>query len=304
MESINLFSMKSILIMAAGNGSRYGTLKQFDEMGPNREFLFEYTLYDAISSGFDQVVIVTKQEHVDTLNDYLNERLPGNVKLDVVPQELSDLPKGSVAGSNRAKPWGTAHAVWVARNVIDNGFVVANADDYYGRESMRLAMDFIHSNTDASTFASVPYKLSETLSPEGSVTRAICKVEGAYLKNIVEVKEIREEGEKIIDRETSQVFTGEEVTSMNLWVFGPMVFNLLETDLLEFVNSPNTKDQDEIFIPKQVQHWIERGKARVRLTGAGKGWFGVTYANDKKRAMDHLAERTRLKDYPAPLWKR
>jgi len=296
--------MKSILIMAAGNGSRYGTLKQFDEMGPNGEFLFEYTLYDAISNGFDHVVIVTKKEHIDTLSEYLNTRLPKDVKLDVIPQNLSDLPTRSNLKSTRQKPWGTAHAVWVARNVIDNGFVVANADDYYGRESMRLAMDFIRTNEDPSEFASVPYTLSETLSPEGSVTRAICKAEGYYLKNIVEVTEIREEGERIIDKDTSQIFTGEEVTSMNLWVFGPEVFKLLEEDLLEFVNSPNTKDSDEIYIPKQVQRWIELGKARVRLTGAGKGWFGVTYANDKKRAMDHLAERTQHKDYPAPLWKR
>ncbi len=296
--------MKSILIMAAGMGSRYGTLKQFDEMGPNREFLFEYTLYDAISNGFDHVVIVTKKEHVETLNEYLSFRLPKDVKLDVVPQELDDLPKGCNPESNRTKPWGTAHAVWVARNVIDNGFVVANADDYYGGVSMRLAMDFIRSNKEASQFASIPYKLSDTLSPEGSVTRAICVAEGSYLKNIEEVRQIIKEGEEIIDKETSRLFTGEEVTSMNLWVFGPRVFNLLEKDLIEFVNSPETKEEDEIYIPKQVQNWIENGQATVRLTGAGKGWFGVTYANDKKRAMEHLAERTRLKDYPAPLWNR
>ena len=296
--------MKSILIMAAGMGSRYGTLKQFDEMGPNREFLFEYTLYDAISNGFDHVVIVTKKEHVETLNEYLSFRLPKDVKLDVVPQELDDLPKGCNPESNRTKPWGTAHAVWVTRNVIDNGFVVANADDYYGGVSMRLAMDFIRSNKEASQFASIPYKLSDTLSPEGSVTRAICVAEGSYLKNIEEVRQIIKEGEEIIDKETSRLFTGEEVTSMNLWVFGPKVFNLLEKDLIEFVNSPETKEEDEIYIPKQVQNWIENGQATVRLTGAGKGWFGVTYANDKKRAMEHLAERTRLKDYPAPLWNR
>lgn len=294
--------MKSILIMAAGNGSRYGTLKQFDEMGPNGEFLFEYTLYDAISNGFDQVVIVTKKEHVETLSEYLNARLPEGVKLHVIPQDLNDLPKGSNCDSTREKPWGTAHAVWVARIVIDNGFVVANADDFYGRESMRLAMDFILTNQDISQFASIPYKLSDTLSPEGSVTRAICKSEGSYLKSIVEVSEILREGEEIIDRETSLVFTGEEVTSMNLWVFGPKVFTLLEKDLVEFVNSPETEDRDEIYIPKQVQQWIEQAKARVKLTGSGRGWFGVTYANDKKRAMDYLAERTRLKDYPAPLW--
>ena len=303
MKSFKLFSMKSILIMAAGNGSRYGTLKQFDEMGPNREFLFEYTLFDAIGNGFEHVVIVTKKEHVETLREYLNARLPEDVRLDVIPQELSDLPKGTQVRSSRHKPWGTAHAVWVARNFIDNGFVVANADDYYGRESMRLASQFIDSNKDPFQFASIPYKLSETLSSEGSVTRAICLAEDSFLKNIVEVREILREGENIIDRETSRVFTGEEVTSMNLWVFGPKVFSLLEKDLLEFVNSPDIGSEDEIYIPKQVQHWIEHGQARVKLTGAGTGWFGVTYANDKQRAMDHLAERTRLEDYPTPLWR-
>ncbi len=303
MKSFNSFSMKTILIMAAGNGSRYGTLKQFDEMGPNKEFLFEYTLFDAIHNGFEHVVIVTKKKHLKTLSDYLSARLPKNVRLDVVPQELSDLPKGAQINSRRNKPWGTAHAVWVARNFIDNGFVVANADDYYGRESLHLASKFIDSNKEATQFASVPYKLSDTLSSEGSVTRAICQVEDSFLKTIMEVKEIFKEGERIIDRETSRVFTGEEVTSMNLWVFGPRVFSLLEKDLLEFVNSSKTGNEDEIYIPKQVQHWIKGGQARVKLTGAGKGWFGVTYAKDKQRAMEHLAERTGLMDYPAPLWK-
>ena len=295
--------MKSILIMAAGNGSRYGTLKQFDELGPNQEFLFEFTLFDAVKSGFNHVVIVTKKEHVDTLREYLSNRLPNHVALDVVSQDLTDLPEGSNFMSGREKPWGTAQAVWAARGVIKNEFVVANADDYYGSESMRLAMDFIRSNQDERQFASVPYRLADTLSPEGSVTRAICKTKDSYLKNIVEVKEILKEEEKIIDRETSTVFTGEEVTSMNLWVFGPEVFPLLEKDLLEFVNSPETKQDDEIYIPKQIQHWIENEQARVKLTAAGSGWFGVTYANDKQRAMDHLAERTRFTDYPAPLWK-
>lgn len=303
MESIDTYSMNSILIMAAGNGSRYGTLKQFDELGPNKEFLFEFTLFDAISSGFDHVVIVTKKEHVDTLRAYLGPRLPKNVQLDVIAQQLSDLPKGSKFINERHKPWGTAHAVWVARDVIHNGFVVVNADDYYGKESMQLAMDFIMSSPKADEFASVPYKLGDTLSPEGSVTRAICREEQSYLKNIVEIREILVENGSIIDRETSQSFTGEEVTSMNLWVFGPRVFTLLEKDLLEFVNSEETTDSDEIYIPKQVQKWIQAGQASVRLTGAGKGWFGVTYANDKTRAMNHLANRTRLKDYPSPLWK-
>ena len=296
--------MNSILIMAAGNGSRYGTLKQFDELGPEGEFLFEYTLYDSISSGFDHVVIVTKKEHVESLDHYLRNRLPNEVRLDVVAQELTDLPEGANFQGERQKPWGTAHAVWVARNVIHNEFVVANADDYYGRESMRLAMDFIRFNRDEYRFASVPYRLSDTLSPEGTVTRAICMAEGGELKTIAEIKEILDEGNGIFDRETNKSFTGDEVTSMNFWVLGPRVFKLLERDLTEFVNSEETGDKDEIYIPKQVQKWIAGGEARVELTGAGKGRFGVTYAKDKERAVSHLEERTRQKDYPRPLWSR
>lgn len=296
--------MSSILIMAAGRGSRYGTLKQFDELGPNKEFLFEFTLFDAISAGFDHVVLVTRKQHVDSLRHYLESRLPEHVRLDVIPQEISDLPARSDFSGVRQKPWGTGHAVWVARNVIDGMFVVANADDYYGSESLWLAMEFIRSLPDSSEFASVPYRLSETLSPEGSVSRAICHAEGAYLKNIEEVKEIQMSGGNLIDRETSRQFSGEEVTSMNFWVFGPKVFDLLERDLLEFVHSPEAGAGEEIYIPNQVQVWIRKGEARVRLTGAGSDWFGVTYANDKQRAQENLAKRTDLKLYPSPLWKR
>jgi dTDP-glucose pyrophosphorylase len=296
--------MKSILIMAAGNGSRYGTLKQFDQLGPNEEFLFEYTLYDAISAGFDHVVIVTKKEHVNNLREYLSSRLPEKVTLDVISQEISDLPEGVRYSFERNKPWGTAHAVWTARNVINGSFVVANADDYYGSDCMRLAMDFICSGPDALEFASVPYKLSETLSPEGSVSRAICIADEDYLESIDEVAEILRVGDEIYDKETSKQFSGEEVTSMNFWVFGPAIFDLIEKDLVEFINSGQTDEKAEIYIPKQIQSWIEKGKARVRLTGSGSDWFGVTYAQDKIRAVKSLKEQTESKLYPSPLWNR
>lgn len=290
--------------MAAGNGSRYGTLKQFDQLGPHDEFLFEYSLYDAVSAGFDHVVIVTKKEHISNLREYLSSRLPEKVALDVIPQEISDLPEDVKYEIERSKPWGTAHAVWTARNVIDGPFVVANADDYYGSACMRLAMDFIRSDPDAVEFASVSYRLSETLSPEGSVTRAICIAHEGYLQNINEVKEILKVGEEIYDKDTSTYFTGEEVTSMNFWVFGPAIFDLIEKDLAEFVKSDQTDEKTEIYIPNQIQTWIEKGKARVRLTGSGSDWFGVTYARDKIRAMESLKKYTESKLYPSPLWNK
>ena len=289
--------------MAAGNGSRYGALKQFDELGPNNEFLFEFTLFDAISAGMDHVVIVTKKEHVDDLRDYLGGRLPDHVKLDVVAQELDDLPTGSNFKGDRKKPWGTAHAVWTARDVLQNRFVVTNADDFYGAESMRLAVEFMQDSEDPREFASIPYKLKDTLSPEGSVTRAICNTLGDYLSTIEEVQEILRLEDGIVDLASSTKFNGEEVTSMNFWVFGPEVFPLLEKDLREFVNSPETGDRDEIYIPKQVQQWIKNRQARVRLTGAGSDWFGVTYAKDKERAVERLKSLSNH-HYPAPLWKK
>ncbi len=296
--------MKSILIMAAGSGSRYGALKQFDELGPCGEFLFEYGIYDAVACGFDHVVLITKKHYVSDLSTYLRERLPDEVKLDVLAQEVSDLPDGAGLSFEREKPWGTAHAVWTARKVIRGPFVVVNADDYYGRRSFELAAEFIGEQDEMSDFGLVPYRLSETLSTEGSVSRAVCRQNGDYLEDIVEYLELIRDEAGIVDLQTGSRFSGEELVSMNFWILGQEVFKLIEKDLVSFVASGDARSRGEIYIPKQVQQWMSRGKVRVRLTGSGSDWFGVTYANDKSRAMEQLRERTFKNFYPSPLWKK
>lgn len=295
--------MKTILIMAAGNGSRYGTLKQFDELGPCKEFLFEYSIYDALECGFDHVVIITKESHVTELQSYLRERLPERVRLNVLAQEVSDLPENSNFSGARQKPWGTAHAVWTARELIHGSFVVVNADDYYGRKSFQLAGEFMEGTRELSEFGLVPYRLSDTLSIEGSVSRAICNQEGAYLKDIVEYMELVKDEDGVVDLDSGCRFSGAEVTSMNFWILNHSVFALIEEDLLSFVRSAGASGQ-EIYIPKQVQQWMVAGKIKVRLTEPCHDWFGVTYANDKRKAVHELAIKTEKNIYPSRLWKK
>jgi len=293
----------TLLIMAAGSGSRYGALKQFDGLGPDGEFLFEFLIYDALAAGFDHLVLITKREFVEDIGNYLQTRLPATVRIDVLAQEQGDLPTGVSMPPGRKKPWGTAHAVWVARNHIDGPFAVANADDFYGREAINNTIRFLQSNRNRLTFGSVPYTLRETLSSEGSVSRAVCMEEEGYLRRIVEYKEIVQDEKGIRDLESGDVFTGEEVTSMNFWVFYPEVFALIEQDLIAFFKEENNLDTEEVYIPKQAQQWIVENRARVRLTPACDDWFGVTYANDKSRARERLLRMTEQGHYPSPLWK-
>ena len=294
--------MKSILIMAAGNGSRYGTLKQFDELGPVGEFLFEFSVYDAIAEGFDQVVLITKKEHVDILHSYLHQRIPNSIQLDVLAQQVNDLPEGVLFKGTRDKPWGTAHAVWTARKVIRGPFVVINADDYYGRTSMKRAVDFIARNREKLVFGSVPYILSETLSKEGSVSRAVCLAKDDSLSHIVEYLEIIKNEKGLFDLETNQAFSGDELTSMNFWIFTPEVFTLINRDLEYFINSISTENSQEIYIPRQIQKWISAGEAEVKLTDTADNWFGITYRNDKEKARKELLSKTDDGAYSSPLW--
>lgn len=169
----------TLLLMAAGSGSRYGKLKQFDDLGPNGEFLMEFAISDALKNGFDHIVLITKKENVSFLDDYLRGRLPANIQLDVLAQELTDLPEGCTFEGERTKPWGgTAHAVWTARNVINGPFAVINADDFYGQPAYENAANFMRAHKDDNTYALVGYTLKNTLSDHGSVSRGVCKVDG------------------------------------------------------------------------------------------------------------------------------
>lgn len=292
----------TLLLMAAGKGSRYGKLKQFDDLGPNGEFLMEFSIYDAISNGFDHIVVITQKDNVEFLQGYLSERLPSHVSLDVLAQELTDLPAGARFAGERPKPWGTAHAVWTARNVITNPFVAINADDYYGQEAYARAAAFIRDSQAPDAFGLVAYTLKDTLSPHGSVSRGVCSQEGSSLVSVDERIEIEDREGQIRDADSGLTFTGNELVSMNFWVCQPSIFPKIESDFRKFLSTAEDPTKGEIYLPFVIQDMLRTGSARVEVIPAESQWFGVTYAADKERAVKALEELAEAGKYPAPLW--
>ena len=296
--------MKTLLIMAAGNGSRYGALKQFDNLGPEKEFLFEYSIFDAIESGFDHIVVITKREFVTEISSYLQKRLPKNIKIDVIEQVLEDLPKGTDQKFDRLKPWGTAHAVWSARNHIKNGFAVLNADDFYGKGAFEKAAEFLQNNKSDDQYGLVSYYLNDTLSDHGTVSRGICEAENDQLLKISELLEIgKNKDGSIIDFNTNTNLTGEEPTSMNFWICYPSFFEEIEKQFTAFLKDEQLVAKGELYIPLAIQKMIENKLIQVKLTAANSTWFGVTHAADKEMALKILKQKTDDKQYPTPLWK-
>jgi NDP-sugar pyrophosphorylase family protein len=292
----------TLLLMAAGRGSRYGKLKQFDGLGPNEEFLMEFSIYDAIESGFEHIVVITQKDNVEFLDKHLRNRLPESVKVDVIAQELSDLPEGSSYEGQREKPWGTAHAVWSARNVINTPFAVINADDYYGKNAYKNAAEFISSNKDNDHYALVAYTLSDTLSEHGSVSRGVCERDGNKLLSVVETIKITRQNGTVVDLETGQEFSGDELVSMNFWVCRPSIFPQIEEDIRDFLKDERNIAGSEVYLPFVIQEMLQQEKTSVNVIPSDSKWFGVTYADDKEKAVHQLKDMTSNGHYRAPLW--
>ena len=291
----------TLLIMAAGNGSRYGALKQFDGLGPSGAFIMEYSMYDAIESGIKHIVIVTKKENQADTAQHFATRLPQDVTLDVVAQELTDLPEGIAAPLERKKPWGTAHAVWAARHVIDGPFVVINADDFYGREAFRAAADFMRGQDRENAFAIVAYALGGTLSTYGSVSRGICSVENGQLVSVEEHLSLQAVDQQVVDEPTGHEFSLDTPVSMNFWICRPMIFGVIEEQIRGFFTD-EAYLTSEVYIPKMIAHLLETAKIDVAALQTNSPWFGVTYAEDKQDAQNRLAQYHREGLYPETLW--
>jgi len=289
--------------MAAGRGSRYGKLKQFDDLGPNGEFLMEFSIYDALQNGFDHIVVITQKSNVDFLREHLEDRLPTDVRLDVLAQELSDLPQGLYYDGPRPKPWGTAHAVWTARAVIQNPFVVINADDYYGKNAYRHAAEFIRHSESDHPFALVAYTLNDTLSEYGTVSRGVCEQDGDRLKGVVERTKLARENDAVVDQDSGLSFTGKELVSMNYWVCDPLIFDHISMAIEAYFEATDDLESGEVYLPFVVQDMLQAGAVDVQVLAANSQWFGVTYSDDKEKAVAVLDEMTRAGDYPAPLWE-
>ena len=292
----------TLLLMAAGSGSRYGKLKQFDDLGPDGEFLMEFAMYDAIQNGIDHIVVVTKKENVSFLEDHLEGRLPSNVKLDVLAQEITDLPDGVSFTGERPKPWGTAHAVWTARNVIDQPFCVINADDFYGQSAYANAADFMREYPQDNYYALVGYTLKDTLSEHGSVSRGVCTTDGDNLLSVDERLKLEQQGDKVIDSDSGLEYTGDELASMNFWICRPQIFDVIETEFREFLADDHMIKSSELYIPRTIQNLLQQGLVTVKVVPSQDNWFGVTYASDREMAVASLQEKTNNGKYPSPLW--
>jgi NDP-sugar pyrophosphorylase family protein len=289
--------------MAAGSGSRYGKLKQFDELGPAKEFLMEFSIFDAISVGFTHIVVITKAANQSFLQEYLSKRLPQKIALDVLVQDINDLPEGIKLDSKREKPWGTAHAVWTARNVIQSEFVIINADDYYGKQAFEGAAHFIKNNNAKNIYALVGYQLKDTLSEHGSVSRGVCSVEEEHLISIEEHTKIEAVDEKIIDEDSGRILDPDTIVSMNFWICNPSIFNYIETYFKNFLSIPENLEKSEIYLPFVAQEMMANGLIDIHVISSNSEWFGVTYYEDKAEAVNTLAQLTKNGKYPTPLWK-
>ena len=289
--------------MAAGSGSRYGKLKQFDDLGPADEFLMEFSIFDALKNNFNHIVVITKAANKSFLESHLSNLLPSDVKLDVLVQEINDIPEGVYLDTKREKPWGTAHAVWTARHVIKGCFVIINADDYYGQNAFEGAANFIKNNTSDNTFALVAYNLKNTLSKFGSVSRGVCEVENNHLKSIIERTQISEKGSQIIDEDSGVTLDPNAAVSMNFWICNTSIFKYIETYFSTFLKDSNNLEKSEIYLPFVTQEMMENGHISVKVIEAQSEWFGVTYYDDKDIAVQTLSELTQKGAYPTPLWK-
>jgi len=291
-----------LLVMAAGSGSRYGKLKQFDDLGPNKEFLLEFSIYDAIQNGFNHIVLITKKENKDYLNDYLRPRIPSNIKIDVIVQEVSNLPNSIPADPNRIKPWGTAHAVWCAKDVIKTGFAIINADDFYDKNAFKNAANFLKSNPNKSTYALITYKLKNTLSEFGTVSRGVCKEKDGKLTSIIEHLEIQRKEDIIIDHNSGNTLDEEDFVSMNYWVCNESIFCYLEEYIIKMHNELGNIEKDEIYLPFAAQNLLQDNIIEIKVLDSQSKWFGVTYAEDKIAAVKNLKQYTDNGEYPSPLW--
>jgi UTP-glucose-1-phosphate uridylyltransferase len=296
----------TLLILAAGMGSRFGGLKQVEPVGPNGEAIIDYSIYDAIKAGFGKVVFVVRESFADAFKDKFDPKLKGKVEVEYVYQELENLPEGFSVPDGREKPWGTAHAILVAKNVIKEPFCALNADDFYGYNAYRVMAEFLTQSVNPTEYSMVGYKLKHTLSEYGSVSRGICKVdENDFLQKIVETTKILKKEDKVISVEpdgSEKELTGEESASMNIWGFTSSVFPVLEEKFIEFLEKKGSELKSEIYIPSVVFEMIRDKKATVKVLKADSPWFGVTYKEDKPRVVARLKKLIEAGDYPEKLF--
>ena len=303
----------TLVILAAGMGSRYGGLKQLDAVGPSGETILDYSVYDAIQAGFTKVVFIIRHDFEDEFKQKVVSKFQDKIKIELVYQSLTDLPCGYTLPEGREKPWGTAHAMLTTKDVVHEPFCVINADDFYSRNAFVKAHDFLASgeagraeSSEALQFAMVGFKLANTLSDNGSVARGVCETDASdNLVKIEELLKIFKTAEGAEDRPEAgepRALTGNEPVSMNMWCFTPEIFDFLEEQFATWLDRNIGVEKSEFLIPTEVDVLIKAGKAKVKVLHTDAKWFGVTYKEDKPVVVASIEELVKSGAYPASLF--
>ncbi|HTU01613.1 MAG TPA: NTP transferase domain-containing protein [Candidatus Sulfotelmatobacter sp.] len=286
----------TLLVLAAGMGSRYGGLKQTDPVGPSGETMLDYAVFDAVRAGFARVVFVVGRESEGAFRSSVASKYAGRIASGLVVQAVEDLPDGRVPPPGRIKPWGTGHAVWCARAAVTGPFAVANADDFYGASSYARLSGFL-GRARGPSYAIVGFSLANTLSESGTVSRGVCRVEGDRLASIVEERAIARS-----DVGPGRRFSGTEIVSMNLWGFTPAVFEGLGAGLRAFLEERGRDAEAEFYLPVAVSDLVAAGRATVEVIASKDRWFGITYRGDRARAVAAIDDLVRRGSYPRRLF--
>lgn len=298
----------TLFVLAAGMGSRYGGLKQLDGLGPNGETIMDYSIYDAIRAGFGKIVFVIRESFAKDFQAVVIDKFKDLIETAVVFQDITNVPEGFSYNPDREKPWGTNHAVLMGKDVIKEPFAVINADDFYGKESFQILADFLTSvSGKQNEYCMVGYRVGNTLSESGAVSRGVCVVdENQLLQNVVERTHIEEKGGSIIYLDEK----GEEVAiasttpvSMNMWGFTPDYFDYSMEFFKQFLTENGDKLKSEFYIPLAVNNLIVEGKATCKVLDTPSKWFGVTYAEDRPQVVLKINELIRKGIYPEKLYK-
>jgi dTDP-glucose pyrophosphorylase len=296
----------TLLVLAAGMGSRYGGLKQLDQVGPSGETIIDYSIYDAIRAGFGKIVFIIRKDIEAAFKESVGKRYEGKIAIEYAFQELNKLPAGFSVPPQRQKPWGTGHAVLCARDVIHEPFAVINADDFYGADGYRLLADYLNHAKDGAKadYCMCGFILRNTLSDNGTVSRGICKITNGYLTSVTEMTKIERNGNaaRNIEDGAQCDLSGDEIASMNMWGFTPSLFEHLERLFIEFLQVSGQQEKSEFYIPSVADTLIKANKAEVKVMESRDSWFGITYREDKDNVVESIRTLVAKGVYPNKLF--
>jgi dTDP-glucose pyrophosphorylase len=300
----------ALLVLAAGMGSRYGGLKQIDPVGPSGEVIMDYSMYDAIKAGFGKIVFVIRGAFEEAFRKNIGDKLKGLVEVEYVYQELDSCLGDFKLPTDREKPWGTGHAILVAKDVIKEPFAVINADDFYGFQAYKMMAEKLGQigSGDSCEYAMVGYVLRNTLSEHGTVARGVCQYDDdMHMSKVTERVGIRKEGAGaafVDDDGNEQLLTGDELVSMNFWGFGVDVFDHLSQQFAEYLAEHGNEPKGEFYIPFVVDNLIQNGTKKVEILKTEDSWFGVTYPDDKALVQESIRGLVTGDVYPENLWQK